>query len=57
MRQLTDELDQLKALAGRAGEATKTVEADEPVAEQMISDHPVDKLAAWLLSQADLNDL
>ena len=33
------------------------VEGEEPAAERMVSDHPVDQLAAWLLSQADLSDV
>jgi hypothetical protein len=48
---------QLKALASCGGQAPAAVEGEEPAAEQMISDHPVDKLAAWLLSQADLSGL
>ncbi len=57
VRQQIEELEQLKALASCAGQAHAAAEGEEPVAEQMISDHPVDKLAAWLLSQADLSDL
>jgi hypothetical protein len=57
VRQQTDELEQLKALASFVGQAAGPGEGEEAVAEQMVSDHPVDKLAAWLLSQADLSDL
>ena len=57
VRQQVDELEQLKALAGCVGGAVGPAEREEPVAEQIVSDHPVDKLAAWLLSQADLSDL
>jgi len=56
VRQQTDELEQLKILASRSGEPVATGEGEEPVAERMVSDHPVDQLAAWLLSQADLSD-
>ncbi len=57
IRQQIDELEQLKALASCAGQAPTAAEHEEPAAERMISDHPVDKLAAWLLSQADLSGL
>lgn len=57
VRQQSDELAQLKTLAAVSGVVTEAAEDVEPVAEQMISDHPVDKLAAWLISQADLSDL
>ncbi len=57
VRQQTDELEQLKVLASYAGEPVAAAEGEEPVAERMVSDHPVDQLAAWLLSQADLSDV
>jgi hypothetical protein len=57
IRQQMDELEQLKSLASCVGQAPAAAEVEEPVAERMISDHPVDKLAAWLLSQADLSDV
>ncbi|MGD8698826.1 MAG: hypothetical protein PVJ43_06020 [Gemmatimonadales bacterium] len=57
VRQQIDELEQLKALSLCAGGSDAAADREEPAAEQMISDHPVDKLAAWLLSQADLSDL
>jgi len=57
VRQQSEELAQLKALASCAGQALSPAEAEGPAAEQMVSDHPVDKLAAWLLSQADLSGL
>jgi hypothetical protein len=57
VRQQIDELEQLRLLASCAGGAPALAASEEPAAEQMISDHPVDKLAAWLLSQADLSDL
>ena len=57
IRQQIDELEQLKALASCAGQAPAGAGGEEPAAERMISDHPVDKLAAWLLSQADLSGL
>ena len=56
VRQQTDELEQLRVLASRSGQPVATVEGEEPIAERMVSDHPVDQLAAWLLSQADLSD-
>lgn len=56
-RQQIDELEQLKALASCVGQSAVPAEGEAPQAEQMVSDHPVDKLAAWLLSQADLSDL
>ena len=57
IRQQIDELEQLKVLASCSGEPVASVEGAEPVAERMVSDHPVDQLAAWLLSQADLSDV
>lgn len=57
VRQQADEMEQLKALARCTGEASPAAEDEEPIAEQMISDHPVDQLAAWLISQADLSDM
>jgi len=56
VRQQIDELEQLKVLASCSGEPVVAVEGAEPAAERMVSDHPVDQLAAWLLSQADLSD-
>jgi hypothetical protein len=57
VRQQIDELEQLKVLASCSGEPVATTDGAEPVAERMVSDHPVDQLAAWLLSQADLSDV
>jgi len=57
IRQQIDELEQLKVLASYSGEPIVAVEGAEPAAERMVSDHPVDQLAAWLLSQADLGDV
>jgi hypothetical protein len=53
MSQQSEELLQLKALAGQA--AVKP--AAEPPATAGVSSDPVDKLAAWLLSQADLKNI
>jgi len=57
IRQQIDELEQLKVLASYSGEPIVAVDGEEPIAERMVSDHPVDQLAAWLLSQADLSDV
>ncbi len=57
-RQQTEELRQLKALASRpaAGAPEPAASAAAPVTPAAPAD-PVDKLAAWLLRQADLSDL
>jgi len=57
VRQQTDELEQLKVLASCSGEPVTAAKGEAPAAERMVSDHPVDQLAAWLLSQADLSDV
>ena len=57
IRQQIDELEQLKVLASYSGEPIVAVDGEGPIAERMVSDHPVDQLAAWLLSQADLSDV
>ena len=51
--QQSEELMQLKSLAGQ----TAVKPAAEPVTAPAASSDPVDKLAAWLLNQADLKDL
>jgi hypothetical protein len=52
--QQSEELLQLKSLAGQIG-ITQT--AEPVVAGAAASSDPVDKLAAWLLSQADLKNI
>jgi hypothetical protein len=54
--QQSEELLQLKVLSGQMGAAAQVGTA-EPVGAVSASADPVDKLAAWLLSQADLKDL
>jgi hypothetical protein len=55
VRQQTDELEQLKTLAGRPSADGEAGEAAAPTAGPVAT--KVDKLAAWLLSQADLSDV
>jgi hypothetical protein len=57
VRQQTEELEQLRSLAGSTGATEAEAEGEAAVAAQVISDNPVDKLAAWLLSQADLSSV
>jgi hypothetical protein len=52
--QQAQELRQLKALAARPA---ATAPAAEPGAAAQPLENPVDKLAAWLLTQADLSDV
>ncbi|UCG87096.1 MAG: hypothetical protein JSW71_00695 [Gemmatimonadota bacterium] len=52
--QQSEELLQLKSLGGQVGVAAPTAEVAVGVPS---SSDPVDKLAAWLLNQADLRDL
>ena len=51
--QQSEELLQLSSLAGQ----TSVKQVAEPVATASVSSDPVDKLAAWLLSQADLKNI
>jgi len=51
--QQVEELEQLKALARRP----EGIEGDAAGGEAPLAERPVDKLAAWLLSQADLKNL
>ncbi|UCD24468.1 MAG: hypothetical protein JSW51_00685 [Gemmatimonadota bacterium] len=51
--QQSEELLQLNSLAGQVS----VKQVAEPVASANLSSDPVDKLAAWLLSQADLKDI
>ena len=55
VRQQLDELEQLKTLAGAQHADTEAGEAAAPAAGPVAT--KVDKLAAWLLSQADLSDI
>jgi hypothetical protein len=55
VRQQTDELEQLKTLAGGARAEQVEGETAAPAAGPVAT--KVDKLAAWLLSQADLRDI
>ncbi len=56
VKQQSEELLQLRSLAARPG--AEAVAVGEPVAAGVAgSADPVDKLAAWLLTQADLKDL
>ena len=55
MAQQSEELLQLKALSGQIGVAAPREAA--AVGMPASSSDPVDKLAAWLLNQADLKDL
>ncbi|MGD2153252.1 MAG: hypothetical protein PVG79_08265 [Gemmatimonadales bacterium] len=55
VRQQLDELEQLKMLAGEPVAEEAEGEAVAPVARPVAA--KVDKLAAWLLSQADLSDV
>lgn len=52
--QQTEEVEQLEALARRPGAG---VETEAGAAAATVRENPVDKLAAWLLSQADLKNL
>lgn len=55
VRQQLDELEQLKTLAGEPGAEAAEGETAAPVAGPVAG--KVDKLAAWLLNQADLSDV
>jgi hypothetical protein len=55
VRQQLDELEQLTTLAGRPSADGEGGEAAAPKAGPVAT--KVDKLAAWLLSQADLSDV
>jgi hypothetical protein len=55
VRQQLDELEQLKTLAGGPGAEVAEGDAAAPVAGPVAS--KVDKLAAWLLNQADLTNI
>jgi hypothetical protein len=55
VRQQSDELEQLKILAGASAAAADSEEASDAAAGPVAT--KVDKLAAWLLAQADLSDL
>lgn len=55
VKQQSEELLQLTSLAGQVRAAGAA--AEEPVAAVAASSDPVDKLAAWLLTQADLKNL
>ncbi|NIN73459.1 MAG: hypothetical protein GTO46_16355 [Gemmatimonadetes bacterium] len=55
VRQQLDELEQLKSLAGGPSADGEAEEATAPTAGPVAT--KVDKLAAWLLSQADLSDV
>ena len=56
VKQQSEELLQLRSLAGQMG--APAAGAAEPAAAAVpASSDPADKLAAWLLSQADLKDL
>jgi hypothetical protein len=52
--QQSEELLHLKSLGGQVGVA---VPAEAAAVAVPVSSDPVDKLAAWLLNQADLKDL
>jgi hypothetical protein len=57
VRQQADELEQLRTLAACASVTSAAGEAAGTAAGPTAPADPVDKLAAWLLSQADLSDL
>lgn len=53
--QMAEELHQLRSL--QVASAAAAERGDATAAGGVVADSPVDKLAAWLLSQADLDDL